>query len=163
KAFIFQVETQLHLKPEELITLALLEPKKQRATTYSTTQSALQAHLAVLHNLGLDPERVGAIPAALQAFIRWRAPDLHSYFLVDIGVQQSNAIWVESGTVRQAHAIEQHAQGPERLRLAQLLHSFQCKRPLIVTGDPAATGAFRVFCMEMLQEAVTDEIKTKLS
>jgi len=90
KALVLQAESQLHLKPDELITNTVINAKTKHATTYSTTRSALAAHLGELVSLQLDPERVGAIPTALKTFIRWKTADVSSYFLLDLGWATTN-------------------------------------------------------------------------
>jgi len=104
-ALILQAQTSLYLKPEETITLAVQHATQQQTTTYSTTASALDAHLEQFKCFQLDPERVGAMPAAFLAFIKWKAPGLHSYFLIDIGQSFSSCLWVEQGVVQKAHDI----------------------------------------------------------
>ncbi len=197
QALILQVEAQLHLKAEELITVSVFEAQEKRATTYSTTHSALNEHLETFNRLRLDPERVSAIPAALKAFVKWKESDVSSYFLLDIGLTTTNCIWVENGLLQKAHAL---ASGLQRLKncfseerkklfsineespidfasiktgqypvfaeeartfrreILKLLHSFQCQRPLIFTGE-IDQGGFREFLLETLRECVSEEKK----
>jgi len=105
QALILQVEAQLHLKAEELITVSQFETQEKRATTYSTTHSALNEHLEAFHRLNLNPERVSAVPAALKAFVQWKKPEIPSYFVLDIGLNATNCIWVENGLLQKSHAI----------------------------------------------------------
>jgi len=185
QALILQVEAQLHLKAEELITVSLFEAQEKRATTYSTTQPALNAHLEAFHKIHLDPERVSAVPAALKAFVKWKEPDFASYFLLDIGLTSANCIWVENGLLQKAHALSfglQHLKGfwenkndsidfsaiknsqsafaeearTFRREIAKMLHSFQQQRPLIFTGE-TNDSAFREFLLEGLRECITEE------
>ncbi|MBF8264018.1 MAG: hypothetical protein HW387_1683 [Parachlamydiales bacterium] len=104
RALILQTEAQLHLNPDELITIAQIKVREKNAITYSTTRSALAAHLQSFNDMNLDPERVGAIPSALQSFIRWKAPDISSYFLVDISQTSIHCIWVENDAIQKAHS-----------------------------------------------------------
>jgi hypothetical protein len=201
QALILQTEAQLHLKPEELLTIAVIDAKEKRATAYSTTKSALAAHLQPLNALQLDPERISAIPAALKTFIRWKAPEIASYFLVDIGMTATNCIWVEKNELQKAHAIPlgfqnlrtafledrkkmislqepgkidftalKTSQYPTlaeearsfRREISKLLHSFQCQRPLIFTGELESNG-FREFLLETLRDCISEDKKIDLS
>lgn len=179
QAFILQVEAQLYLKAEDLITVTVFESSEKRATTYSTTHAALHAHLQTLQHVQMNPERVSAIPSALKAFIKWKAPELSSYFLIHIGREIADCIWVEKDLIQKAHAIslgkarqknddlsstqsfslDEH--GRFRRELLKIVHSFQCQRPLIFTGDVSSDT--RDFLMETLCECVSDEKKINAS
>ncbi len=170
QALILQVEAQLHLKAEELITVSIFESQEKRATTYSTTQAALSAHLQELNNLHIDPERVGAVPAALKAFVQWKAPECTSFFLLNIGLTHTNCLWVENNLIQKAHAIplgleqldaafvrdQKEEARSFRRELAKILHSFQCQRPLIFTGTMDPPG-FHDFLLEGLCECTSEE------
>jgi hypothetical protein len=199
-ALVLQAEAQLHLKPEELITIAVIDGQKKTATTFTTTQTALNDHLKAMKRLQLDPVRVSATPVALQTLVRWKAPELSSYFLVDIGHAATNCVWVEQDSIVQAHAI---AIGLQQLKtafqedrkksflkepldldfaalktthypvlaeearsfrreLSRLVHSFQCQRPIIFTGDLEFNG-FREFLLESLHDCISEEKKIGLS
>ena len=60
---------------------------------------------------------MSAVPAALKAFVKWKEPELSSYFLLDVGQAATNCIWVENGLLQKAHAIP--------FRLAALKNTFQ--------------------------------------
>ena len=200
KALVLQTEAQLHFKADDLITTAVINAKAKRATTYSTTRSALATHLQELGALQLDPERVGAIPAALKAFVRWKAPEVSSYFLIDLGWGSVNCIWVENDELQKAHAIRfglqqlknafledrkklnskekveidftefKTSQYPTlaeeakafRRELSKILHSFQCQRPLILTGELTSNG-LKEFLLEALHDCISEEKNIGLS
>ncbi len=106
-ALILQTQTQLHLKSEEALTLAAWPTKgHQTTTTYTTTLSALDAHLEKQKSHQIDPERVGSLPAAFLAYLKWKAPNLKSYFLIYVGQSASSALWVENGVVQNAHDVD---------------------------------------------------------
>ncbi len=155
-AVILQVEADLPFQPEEMITLALLDGKKKQAATFTTTKSALDTHLAAFSHLRLDPERVGGIPVALQSFVSWKAPELHSYFVVDIGMSVANAVWVENGMVRQAHAIKggflelKQASLEDRKKMITLRQREEIDFSLIrMGGSPALLDKSRNFRKEL--------------
>lgn len=124
-ALILQTQTQLHLKPEETITLATWPGKEKETTIYTTTLSSLDAHLENWKRLELDPERVGAMPAAFLAFLKWKAPYLKSYFLVEIGQSSSSALWVENGVLQKAYEFP--------LGLVSLKSAFQEDRKKLIS------------------------------
>lgn len=105
QAIILQTETELQLNPEEIITVSVLDEPGKIATTLSTTKTAIQKHLNTFSAFQLDPERVSAVPSALQSFVRWKAPEISSYFLIDVGLQTTNCIWIENNAIKKAHAI----------------------------------------------------------
>lgn len=102
-ALILQAETQLHLKPEETITLVVWPKEEKQTTTYTTTLSSLELHLETCKRFGIDPERVSAMPAAYLAFLKWKAPHVKSYFLIRLDQSSTSAIWVENGILQNAH------------------------------------------------------------
>lgn len=194
RALILQAEAQLHLKQEELLTVAQINGREKQAITYTTTCSALAAHLHAFSDLLLDPERVSAIPCALQSFIQWKAPDVTSYFLLDISQTATNCIWVEKNALQKVHSYPagwQHlllafqeerkklfpVRDPDdidfsvlktnqypafaekarllRRELSKMIHSFQCRRPLIFTGETA--NGFRTYLLELLQNSIVEE------
>lgn len=124
-ALILQAQTQLHLKPEETITLATHPGKERQTTTYSTTAAALDSHLETLKRFHLDPERVTAMPAAYLAYMNWKAPYLKSYFLIDVGQNSSSCLWVENGIVQKAHDL--------KLGLLSLKSAFQEDRKKLIS------------------------------
>ena len=201
QALMLQTEAQLHFDSGELIILPRIHIKDQWAEIFSTTHRAVEKHLQELGHFGIDPERVSSIAAALQAFIEWKAPEAHTYFLIDIGWEVTHCIWVERGLIQKAHAIHfgmQHlkqawvedrkktvflsikdwnevdfstlkaglypalAEEARTLRreIAKLLHSFQCQKPLLLTGE--AEG-LREFLMELLRDFVSEELNIGLS
>lgn len=125
QALIVQVQTQLHFKPEESISLVIPHPKERLATIYSTTDSALDTHLSCLKQLQVDPERVSALPAALLTFMTWKAPHLQSYFLVDVGQVRTSCVWVENGKIQKAH--------DTKLGLASLKTAFHEDRKKLIS------------------------------
>lgn len=143
EALKVQTQTQTHLQADSLVSVVLLEQKRKKATIYSTTHYALSTHLQELMAFDQDPDRVSAVPEALRSFVRWKAPDLLSYFLVDFGLATTHCLWVEEGLVQKAYMISfgvQDLDEPERARLfrselSRTLRSFQCLRPMIVTGE----------------------------
>jgi hypothetical protein len=158
QALILQVEALLHLKAEELITVSQLESHEKRATTYSTTQSALTTHLETFRRLNLDPERVSAVPAALKTFVKWKESELSSYFLLDVGLTTTNCIWVENNLLQKAHAIPF---GFPLLKnnyqeVLKLLHSFHCQRPMILTGE-VNDDSFRKFLLQTVQGNISED------
>lgn len=171
QALILQIEAQLHLKAEDVLTVSVFDDHEKRATTYSTTRAALNDHLQSFHPLRIDPERVSAIPAALQAFVKWKDPELSSYFLLDIGLATTNCIWVENGALQKAHALHSGQQTLKdlcppfaeeakafRREILKFLHSFQCQRPLILTLESDLDG-LREFLLEGLRECIAEEKK----
>ena len=158
RAVILQIEAQLHLKPEELLTVPVLS-KDKSVTTFSTTRNALTLHLKEFMDLHLDPERVGAIPAALMAFVHWRAPKISSYFLIDVGQTNTNCIWVEDNELQKAHVVHlEYHQNTFQQEHSKILHSFQCQRPLIVTGENS-----KEFLSKTVQDCITEEKNIGLS
>ncbi len=202
QALALQAETALHLDPEETLTSLHIEKQEKRAIAYSTTKTALETHLKSFAKIGLDPELVGAVPIGLLSLIRWKAPELRSFFLIDIGLGSTTCIWAEDGILQRAHGIplgieqikmpfaedrKKSLVGRERreidfsslkpglfpnlseerfaLRrdLEKILHSFQCRRPLIFTGEFALGGELREFLFETLCEFVSEEKRPLLS
>ena len=156
EALKIQTEAQIHLEGESLISVVLLNQKRKKATIYSTTQQALSSHLQEMELFQQEPDRVGAISEALKAFVNWKEPNLLSYFLVDFGLSETQCLWVEEGLVQKAYTLPYGIQDlnevtgcnvakegdlPQdrarqfRSELSRTLHSFQCLRPMIVTGE----------------------------
>ena len=141
QALKMQAHAQLHLKEENLLSSLLFEGNV--ATAHSTTRYALSSHLNALQLFGQDPDRVTAIPQALKTFVHWKAPDLHSYLIVDLGFVGTNCIWVEDGLVQQAQALSFGTKDFEdssrlklfRSELSRVLTAFASVGPLIMTGE----------------------------
>lgn len=154
KAFSLQAETKLHLPQEELLTIAV-EQSKHSVTTYSTHRTALKNHISLYNQRGLNPERIGALPSSLLAFMNWKAPDLDSYFLIDIKQSFSSLLWVENKTVRKAHDISfgydhlTNAYEEDRKKLISLKSSKQIDFTALKTGQyPLLSEAARIFRRE---------------
>lgn len=108
EAVTFQSEALSHFKPQEVLTVPVIEKKekgKVEALLFTVTREGMRSHLEKLQNLGLDPDTVSTSASALCHFIQWKFPGLTDAFLIDLGSETITCALLEKGKLKKAHAI----------------------------------------------------------
>lgn len=110
QAALFQLEASFFLKPEEIHAISQMEQKEKGkvfATLYATPKEAMKEHLSKLHSLGLDPDQISLVPAALCRFASWKFPELSDAFIIDIGSKEMTCSFMQEKKLKKSHAIDE--------------------------------------------------------
>ncbi|MDE3045290.1 MAG: hypothetical protein KGJ02_01405 [Verrucomicrobiota bacterium] len=152
----FQVESITHLPIENLIYTSQLHLKKEggaEATLFLGQKTALQALLDRWRGLSLEPDFVTSLPQALATFAHFRCPQLSSAFLIHLGSQEWNCVWVEAGKIKKAFVI------PEGIEM--LLSAFWEDRKKVLF-QKEVEGVARQIDLLQLKPHLNPHLSTKL-
>lgn len=111
-ALRFQAETTSLLPPDQVLHVpVLLGPKKENALIHTASKEAIEALLKKCSLLGVDPDRVTSLPVGIIRYIRWKLPSLLDAYLIDLGSEETTAIWMEQGELKKSFCLEQGIEG----------------------------------------------------
>ena len=104
----FQVESISSLPSQDIAYTTLLHPAKSgpEATIFLTSKEFLKKNLIDWSNYGLVPDLVCATFSALNNFSLHFIPTLSSLFIIDLGSQKWNCVWMENNKIKKGFTIE---------------------------------------------------------
>lgn len=108
EAIAFQSEATSHFKPEEILTVPLLQKKEKgnaEALLFTVPRDALKRHLSELEKWEIDPDRVSSVALALCHFVRWKFPKLLNALVIDLGSSETTCAFLENGQLKKAHPV----------------------------------------------------------
>lgn len=111
EALTFQAEALSHFKPEEILTLPVVDKGRQEALVFTVLRERFKEHLNTLKELKMDPDAVSTVPSALCHFVRWKFPELKEAFIVDLGSNEITCASLENGELKKSHAIGKGVEG----------------------------------------------------
>lgn len=108
EAIAFQSEATSHFKPEDVLTVPLIQKKEKgstKALLVTASREAISKHLKDLEQMQIDPDGVSGSPFGLYHFFKWRFPKTSNALVIDLGSSETTCILVENGELKKTHAI----------------------------------------------------------
>ncbi len=157
EAIAFQAEALSHLRPEDAMTVPLIETRDNQnvgGLLFTVAKEGLKEHLLQFEQLQIDPDAVSTVPSALCCYIKWKFPNLLQAVIIDLGSSETTCVLMEKGKLKKSHTI---SQGIEHLLSA--LHQDRKKNLL---KKEAAEVAQQIDLL-LLKPALTPSLSKELT
>ncbi|MES2274349.1 MAG: hypothetical protein V4487_09190 [Chlamydiota bacterium] len=108
EAVAFQADATSHFKPEEVITVPILNKKGQDLTEahlFTTPRESLRSLLLEVGKFEIDPDGISSVPTALCRLIQWKLPHLAECLIIDLASSEITCVWMQNGQLKKTHSI----------------------------------------------------------
>lgn len=107
-ALRFQAETQSPFSSEDVLHVPLLVKRETggAALLYTASKEALSSLLKEMGQMGVDPDRVTSHATGLVRYALWKFPLLSEAYLIDLGSEETTAVWMEKGEVKKSFCLD---------------------------------------------------------